>query len=417
MATDEERAVDRLFEQVLAAREFRTVFQPIVELPSRDVVGYEALTRGPEGTPLASAEALGAAANRTGRVVEFDWAARASACRSALDAQLDPEQLLFLNIEPFTLDTECPADLLPDIERAFERLRVVLEVTERSRDLDPGSLLDGVERYRPHVAGIGLDDVGADPLTLALLPLVAPSVIKLDESIVHTPPDDTVAKVLNAIEEEAERAGAVVLAEGIETGEDARRGQAYGAQLGQGYLYGRPGPVPPATLRARHPARLHNVAPLIVPTPFDALSGESTGTASSELIYALTQHIESCTASGPAITIDLLPEGRHPTEEELQRLTGLSRNGTFTAILGPELPHEPAPGVRGIGRGRERLPSDQWAAITVGPCANAALLARRLPDEEDAWMYGLVHDRTRVIAAARSAARLLGLPDGQHPSP
>src|SRR4029450_3042483 len=104
------------------------------------------------------------------------WVARASACRAAMAAHLDPDQILFLNVEPLALDSDCPPDLWPDVERAFQTLRIVLEVTERSLDRDPGLLLDGLDRLRPTIAGFALDDVGATTATLSMLPLIAPAV-------------------------------------------------------------------------------------------------------------------------------------------------------------------------------------------------------------------------------------------------
>ena len=107
------------FDRILRERQLRTMFQPIVRLATGATIGYEALVRGPEGSPLASADALLEAAYTAGRVAEFDWVARASACRAAMAAHLDPDQILFLNVEPLALDSDCPPDLWPDVERAF----------------------------------------------------------------------------------------------------------------------------------------------------------------------------------------------------------------------------------------------------------------------------------------------------------
>ena len=177
-------------------------------------VGYEALVRGPEGSPLESADSLLEAAYSAGRVVELDWVARASACRAAMAAGLDPEQLLFLNVEPLALDSDCPSDLWPDIERAFGMFRIVLEVTERTLDRDPGMLLDELDRLRPTVVGFALDDVGSAAATLAMLPLVGPAVIKLDRSIVQGDLSDETVHVLTTAYEEAERTGATLLSRG-----------------------------------------------------------------------------------------------------------------------------------------------------------------------------------------------------------
>lgn len=141
--------VENEFERVLRDRLLRTLFQPIVRVESGKVVGYEALIRGPAGSIFESPDALIKEAYRQNRVAEFDWIARASACRAALAARLAPDDLLFLNIEPVALASNCPRDLLADIEEAFGTFRVVLEITERSLDQDPRTL----QRHRPAAAG------------------------------------------------------------------------------------------------------------------------------------------------------------------------------------------------------------------------------------------------------------------------
>ena len=107
------------FERILRERRLRTLFQPVVSLGSGAIVGYEALVRGPRELPFVSADSLLAAAYQADSVVEFDWVARASACRAVLAAGLREDQLLFINIEPMALDSDCPPDLWTDIEEAF----------------------------------------------------------------------------------------------------------------------------------------------------------------------------------------------------------------------------------------------------------------------------------------------------------
>src|SRR3984957_9880459 len=135
-ASDRGAKAEGEFERVLRGRLLRTVFQPIVRVESGAVVGYEGLIRGPAGSILESPDALIKEAYRQNRVAEFDWLARASASRAALRSRLAPDDLLFLNIEPVALASNCPPDLLRDIEEAFGRYRIVLEITERSLDHD-----------------------------------------------------------------------------------------------------------------------------------------------------------------------------------------------------------------------------------------------------------------------------------------
>src|SRR4029453_11490950 len=93
---------------------------------------------------------------------------------------------------------------------------------------------------------IAIDDVGADPRSLALMPFLEPDVIKLDMRLVQAQPSAEIARVTHAVSAEAERSGARVIAEGIETEAHAHRAAALGADLAQGWLFGRPGPLPEA---------------------------------------------------------------------------------------------------------------------------------------------------------------------------
>jgi EAL domain-containing protein (putative c-di-GMP-specific phosphodiesterase class I) len=196
--------VENEFERVVQDRLLRTVFQPIVSVASGAVVGYEGLIRGPVGSVLESHDALIKEASRQSRVVEFDWIARASVSKAALTASLRPDDLLFLNIEPLALASECPRDLWPDIEEAFARFHVVLEVTERCLDHDPRTLLEGIDRQRPTASGLAMDDVGAYVRTMSMLPVIRPDVIKLDLTVTQTSPSPKAMKVLHFAYEEAE---------------------------------------------------------------------------------------------------------------------------------------------------------------------------------------------------------------------
>src|SRR3954470_23754313 len=98
-------------QEVLDSRAVTPVFQPLVDIASGQVLGYEALSRGPAGTPWESPATLFAAARAAGRDSELDWVCRAAAYRAALDAGL--EQTLFVNMEPTAWRTPCPDDLAP----------------------------------------------------------------------------------------------------------------------------------------------------------------------------------------------------------------------------------------------------------------------------------------------------------------
>ena len=87
---------------ILAEGAVEAGFQPVVELATARVIGWEALARGPRGSELELPDKLFAAARAAGRLEELDWLCQRNALRAALDAGVRAPSILFLNIEPDT---------------------------------------------------------------------------------------------------------------------------------------------------------------------------------------------------------------------------------------------------------------------------------------------------------------------------
>jgi hypothetical protein len=102
----QETALAGELRQILADGLVRSVYQPIVNLDTTEVVGYEALARGPVGSALERPDRLFATAHACGLLTELEWACRAAAVRGALDAKL--RKTLFVNVDP-----SLPAPLAP----------------------------------------------------------------------------------------------------------------------------------------------------------------------------------------------------------------------------------------------------------------------------------------------------------------
>src|SRR5688572_1414551 len=94
---------DATVDQIVDEALIRTVYQPIVELDSGRVAAYEALSRGPAGSPLEAPDRLFAAAAERTLTTELDWLCRASALQGALESGLGCSTRLFVNVEPSTL--------------------------------------------------------------------------------------------------------------------------------------------------------------------------------------------------------------------------------------------------------------------------------------------------------------------------
>ena len=252
---------------------FRSVYQPIVALgdastPTPDdpaktgdyqVIGYEALLRatGPTGPLLPPA--LFGAAEQAGWLHVLDRIGRTTALRGA--AGWLGTDLLFVNFLPTSIYR--PQVCLRTTEQAaFEaglRLeQLVFEVTESERVTDLDHLADVFAYYRDQGCKVALDDLGAGYSSLNMLVQLKPDVVKLDKDLVQRLPDKVSAAVVTAVVDITHSYGGLVLAECVETAEQAAAARDLGVDLGQGWHFGRPQektPLPVAT-KTKRPRKL-----------------------------------------------------------------------------------------------------------------------------------------------------------------
>lgn len=402
--------------QVLDERAVTTVFQPLVRLDSYEIVGFEALSRGPVGSPWYAPSALFPAAQAAGRLAELDWTCRVLAYQQALRAGLDQSVALFVNTEPLALRTECPPDLAKWLAPARRHLRVVTEMTERAVAADPPALLTAAATARSADWGVAFDDVGANPASLALMPFVNPDVVKLDMHLVHHPHRPEVARVVNAIVAYAERTGATILAEGIETPEHLATARGMGAHLGQGWFFGRaqrlrePPPAPGEPLAfVPAPETAPPASPAEARTPFDIVSAQRpTSLSTKRMLLPISRYLEAKAAdrTEPPVLLTCFQQPRHLTPATVRRYTDLADTAALVAVLAADLGEEPIAGVRGAPLKAGDPLCAEWNVIVVGPHFAGALVARDLgdtgPETDRRFAYALTYDRGLVLAAARS---------------
>jgi len=388
---------------VLDGRAVHSLYQPIVELGGQGIVGFEALARGPAGSVWASAATLFAAATAAGRVPELDWICRSAAVRGALAADLDPRLALFVNVEPASNGVPCPDDLA-DIVTIADRWPVISEITERAITDDPGGLLATVEGLRHRRRHVALDDVGADPASQAIMPLIRPDVIKLDQTIIADPHTDYAQAVIAAVHAEADRTGAVIVAEGIETPADLATAQAVGATLGQGFLLGRPAPLPrTVTLHAMEWPRRTSL-PTSAPTPFDtAVAHVTPATVSREVMKRLSRAVEERAAATSEPTI-LLANFQHRdrfSAATARRYATLATHATLVGVFGQDMPAVPAPRVGGYPLPPDDPVTAEWSVILITSTGADGLFAHTTQDGTG-YQVAISDDRELILAAARS---------------
>ncbi len=226
-------AVEARLRPLLAGGGPVVVMQPIVDLRSGRRAGAEALSRFPvdwdRGPAVVFEEAHG-----VGLGVELEL----RALRLAVD-RLDVDGYVSMNVSARTLRTEACADLLHRLPVE----RIVLEVSEHEQVDDPGALRDALAGARAAGLRLAVDDVVGGYPSLRNLSQVAPDLIKLDRSIITRVGAERARRaVVTSVVDFARAGGARVVAEGIETAEDAEVCLELGVDLGQGWFFGRPGP-------------------------------------------------------------------------------------------------------------------------------------------------------------------------------
>lgn len=398
-----------------------TLFQPIVHLDTGEIVGFEAFSRGPQGSSLESPMALLEAAAHAGRVGELDWLCRARAVQAAADSGLPASLSWFINVEPAGLAIACPDHLQPGLARARSDLRVVLEVVERDGDMHVTRLLRACDQARNDTWGVALDDVGADQVSLALLPLLQPDVVKLDVSLLRDTDEHGTARTVAAVDGYAERRGAVVLAEAIETGEQAQLARVFGARYGQGYLYGRPGPLPTTLPVPRQVIPLRQrPQPLTSISPYEILAEARPARQDTRsAVTRITSFLEDLAlhARDPGVMLACVQDARYFNPTVHDRYQRLAANNAFTVVLGEQLPEESGPGFHSTPLPPDSVLNQQWVIIVLNVDDAAALAARDCGDtgaeDQRRYTYIYTHDRDLVIAAGR--ALLSGIDPATNP--
>jgi hypothetical protein len=202
-----------------------------------------------------------------------------------------------------------------------------------------------------------------------------------------------------------------VLAEGIETDAHVAVARTLGASLGQGWKFGRPGPLP---TRAENPSRVRRtiVSDPVQPgeTPFSVVEAlRPVGEATKALLLPMSHHLEERAhrIGEGAVILSAFQDAKHFTPATLRRYESLARRASLVAAFGVGLPAEPVHGVRGAELDADDALAGEWSVVVIGPHFAGALVGRDLgdtdrPDRERRFAFATVYDRGLVIAAART---------------
>ena len=249
----------------LEADELRAFYQPILALGDSSVVGHEALVRWqhPQLGLLPPARFLDLAES-SGIIRPLGWWVLAQACHDAARAGsgLAAGGWVAVNVSPSQLARPgVAADILAALEHsglAPERLH--LEITETALITASATMAEELGTLSQLGVRIALDDFGTGCSSLSLLRQFPVDVVKIDRSFVEPVLRDRSAHaIVKAVLSMCQDLGLPTVAEGVETFAQRDLLRDLGCTHGQGYLFGRPAPLPfrtPVPVLASAPATL-----------------------------------------------------------------------------------------------------------------------------------------------------------------
>ena len=239
--TQEKQELLSEFRAVMTGRKLRAVFQPVMDIRRKSVMGYEALIRGPLGSELETPDVLFAAARETGLELELE-----NLCLETIFAHLPPAvkaAKLFVNASSRFLAHSVFLDdrNLANIKRAHAQ--VVMEISEKEGIWDYPTFREVLARLRSSGLQIAIDDAGSGYSGLESILQMRPEYIKVANSIVHSLHRETIKReIITALASLGRQIESNIVAEGIEHPDELRSLLKLGVNYGQGYLLGRPSP-------------------------------------------------------------------------------------------------------------------------------------------------------------------------------
>jgi diguanylate cyclase (GGDEF)-like protein len=239
------RQLEADLRQAIGRGELSVHYQPLAELESGSILGFEALLRWNH----AELGAIGPAtfiplAEESGFILKLgEWVLR-EACGEA--ARWTPALKLSVNLSPLQFTQ---GDLAAEVEAilaetGLDPTRLELEVTEGLLIKDAGKAIAILERLKALGVQISMDDFGTGYSSLSYFRMFPFDKVKIDQSFIRDMIDNPQARaIIRSVIGLGQGLGMPVVAEGVETAEQLDALRAEGCDQVQGYLISRPGPI------------------------------------------------------------------------------------------------------------------------------------------------------------------------------
>lgn len=217
-----------------------TFFQPVAELCDGNILGYEALSRGPENTKLYNPVNMISEAKCRNRMHELDSLFSSNALRNA--ASRGNSKLLFINIDPTAFMESDGEPLIHPEKYGVACESVVIEVSDATALCSLRGFQKNIAAYKEKGFKIAVDDLGSDFAQFGVLLGLYPDFGKIDRRYIQeiqNRPENR--KMVSSLLTLASPAGTCLIAEGVENAEELDALMKIGMPAAQGNYLCRPG--------------------------------------------------------------------------------------------------------------------------------------------------------------------------------
>ncbi len=243
----EARSENRIdIKRILESESVIAHFQPIISLRRKVSVGMEALCRGfsPNSDELIPPKILFKSAEEQGLLLELDRLCRRKAFESfKIINDMHSGYLFFVNISTSLVDHGVVgSNFIRDLAHEFSINpgNIVIEIIE-SRVKNLSELKRFTKNYKEFGFLIAVDDIGSGDSNLSRIHLLEPDILKIDMSIIRGLDKEYYKQeIFRSIKGLSKKIGALVVAEGIESAEEALKAFELGADMFQGYFFAKP---------------------------------------------------------------------------------------------------------------------------------------------------------------------------------
>ena len=237
---------EKLLRDAMSKQEFRLYYQPIVELASNRVVGCEALVRWnhPSGELLLPSRFINQVEN-SGLIVDLGYwiAQQACAFQGRLCNDLGFDMFVSINLSGKQFEDKFLVSSLADImdQTSAKRDRIKFEITESLLIDNPELASHSLHQLKETGARLAIDDFGTGYSSFSYLHRFPFDTLKIDRVFVSAMARSAKSnQIVKSLVNLSHDLGMEVVAEGIETKQEAELMRAYDSVFGQGFYFSRP---------------------------------------------------------------------------------------------------------------------------------------------------------------------------------